>query len=357
MISPHKTENRARKYNSFPLNLHQMSPEKIVADLKKAQFKPVYWLEGEESYFIDKVIAYAEHHLLSEAEAGFNLTIFYGRDAAWPDVINACRRYPMFAEKAVVIIKEAQDLKGIDKLESYVEKPLASTLLFVAYKGKKVDGRTTLAKLLKEKAVFMSTKKMYDSALPEWTAELVKEKGYTLTKKALALLIDHIGNDLNRLNNEIDKLALNLKDRKQITEDDIEKYVGVSKEFNVFELQQAIAGRDLYKAVRIVQYFGSNPKAAPLQLVFPSLYNFFSKVQVVYTVPSKDEKEIAAAIGANAWFVKDYTAAASRFQYHEVEKLLLLLYEYNLRNLGVNDAGTGDAELLKEMVVKMIAPL
>jgi len=334
-----------------------MTPEKIITDLKKGQIKPVYWLEGEEGYFIDSVIDFAEHNILSESEAGFNLTIFYGRDTAWPDVINACRRYPMFSEKQVVIIKEAQDLKGIEKLESYVEKPLASTLLFVAYKGKRVDGRTKLAKLLKEKAVLMSTKKMYDSALPEWTSELVKQKGYTITKKALFLLIDHIGNDLGRLNNEVGKLALNLKDRKQITEDEIEKYVGVSKEFNVFELQQAIAQRDLYKAVRIVQYFGSNPKAAPLQLVFPSLYNFFSKVQVVYTVSSKDEKTVATALGVNAFFVRDYISTSTKYSYNEIEKLLLLLYEYNLRNLGVNDANTDDAELLKEMVVKMIAPL
>lgn len=332
-----------------------MTPESIVADLKKMTFKAVYWLEGEENYFIDQVIDYAEHNLLTEAEAGFNLTIFYGRDAAWADVINSCRRYPMFSERQVVIIKEAQDLKGIEKLESYLEKPLESTLLFVAYKGKKVDGRTKMARLLKEKAVFLSTKKMYDNALPEWTSALVKEKGFEINKKALFLLIDHIGNDLNRLNNEIDKLAINLKDRMQITEDDIEKYVGVSKEFNVFELQQAIAGRDLYKAIRIVQYFGSNPKAAPLQLVFPSLYNFFSKVQVIYSVSSKDEKAVAAALGVNAWFVKDYIITSSRFKPGEIEKLLLLLYEYNLRNLGVNDAGTDDAGLLKEMVVKMIA--
>jgi DNA polymerase III subunit delta len=334
-----------------------MTPEKIIGDLKKGQFKPIYWLEGEEDYFIDEVISFAEHKILSESEAGFNLTIFYGRDTAWADVINACRRYPMFSEKQVVIIKEAQDLKGIDKLESYVEKPLPSTILFIGYKNKKVDGRTRLAKLLKEKAVLMSTKKMYDSALPEWTSELIKQKGFTITKKALLLLIDHIGNDLSRLNNEIDKLALNLKESKQITEDDIEKFVGVSKEFNVFELQQAIAQRDLYKAIRIVQYFGSNPKAAPLQLVFPSLYNFFSKVQVVYTVPSKDEKTIAAAIGVNAWFVKDYILTSTKFSYPEIEKLLLLLYEYNLRNLGINNAETDDAELLKEMVVKMIATL
>lgn len=334
-----------------------MTPEKIISDIKKGRTKPVYWLEGDESFFIDQVIDFAENHVLPESEKSFNLTVFYGRDTAWPDVVNACRRYPMFAERQVVIIKEAQDLKGIDKLEGYVEKPLLSTLLFVAYKGKKVDGRTKLAKLLKDSAVLMTTKKMWESALPEWASELIKSKGYAINKKALFLLIDHIGNDLNRLNNEIDKLALNLKGNTSITEDDIEKYVGVSKEFNAYELQQAIAQRDIYKALRIVQYFGSNPKAAPIELIFPTLYNYFSKVQVVYTLPSKDEASVNGVLGGRNYFWKEYVSTTTKYAYPEIEKILLLLYEYNLRNLGVNDAGTDDAELLKEMVVKMIAPL
>lgn len=332
-----------------------MSAEKIINELKKQQFKPVYWLEGEEEYFIDQVINYAENKILTEGEAGFNLTVFYGRDAAWSDVVNSCRRYPMFAEKQVVILKEAQSMKDIEKLESYIEKPLSSTLFFVAYKNKKLDGRTKLAKFIKEKAVLLSTKKLYDNALPAWTSELIQSKGYAISNKALALLIDHIGNDLSRLNNEVDKLTLNLAARKNITEDDIENFVGISKEFNVFELQHAIASKDLYKAVRIIEYFAANPKAAPLQLIFPSLYNFFSKVMMVYAAPGRDEKSVAAAIGVHAFFVKDYMQAAAKFNYSEVEKVLLLLYEYNLRNVGVNDAGTEDADLLKEMVVKMIA--
>lgn len=332
-----------------------MSAEKIINDLKKQNFKPVYWLEGEEEYFIDQVIHYAENKILTESEAGFNLTVFYGRDAAWTDVVNSCKRYPMFSERQVVILKEAQSMKDIDKLESYIEKPLSSTLFFVAYKNKKLDGRTKLAKILKDKAVLFTTKKMYDNALPEWTSELIKSKGYSISNKALFLLIDHIGNDLSRLNNEVDKLVLNLTNRKNITEDDIENFVGISKEFNVFELQQAIASKDLYKAVRIIQYFGANPKAAPLQLIFPALYNFFSKVLMVYSVPARDEKSVGAAIGVHAFFVKDYMQTAMKFSHHEIEKVLLLLYEYNLRNIGVNDAGTEDADLLKEMVVKMIA--
>ena len=332
-----------------------MSVEKILSDLKKKAFKPVYWLEGDEEYFIDQVISFAEHKILTETEAGFNLSIFYGRDTSWPDLINACRKYPMFADLQVVILKEAQAMRDIEKLEAYIEKPLGSTLLFVAYKNKKVDGRTRLAKILKEKAVLYTAKKLYDRDLPEWAGELIKNKGFTITSKALFLLIDHIGNDLNRLNNEIDKLVLNLSDRKNITEDEIEKYVGISKEFNVFELQQAIAHKDLYKAVRIIQYFEANPKAAPLQLVFPSLYNFFSKVQMIYSLPSRDEKTVATAIGVHAFFVKDYLQTATRFSNEEVEKLILLLHQYNLKGLGINDPGNSDAMLMKEMVVKMIA--
>src|SRR5215204_5045834 len=290
-----------------------MSAEKILNDLKKHNLKPVYWLEGEEEYFIDQVVCYAENKILTESESGFNLSIFYGRDATWMDIVNSCRRYPMFSEKQVVIIKEAQNMKDIEKLEPYIEKPLSSTHLFVAYKNKKLDGRTRLSKILKEKAVLFTSKKLYDSELPEWTTNLVKSKGFSISNKALFLLIDHIGNDLSRLNNEIDKLSLNLPKRNNITEDDIENFVGISKEFNVFELQQAIAAKDLYKAVRIIQYFAANPKAAPLQLVFPSLYNFFSKVLMVYSVPSRDEKAVASAIGVHPFFAKDYIQTASRF--------------------------------------------
>lgn len=333
-----------------------MSAEKIIGEWRKNRFKPVYWLEGEESYFIDKVMDYAEHHLLTEAEAGFNLTVFYGRDASWPNVINACRRYPMFAERQVVLLKEAQQMRDIDKLEAYIDQPLVSTVFVVSYKEKKVDGRSRLAKILKEKGEVLSTKKMYDSQLPEWTQDLVTSKGYTITKKALLLLVDHIGNDLSRIDNEIDKILINLGERKNISEDDIEKYVGVSKEYNPFELQDALAKKDLAKAVRIIQYFEANPKAAPIQLILPTLYNLFSKTYMVFGQQASDEKTVALNIGVNPYFVKDYILAAKNYGYQGVENALLLLHHYNLKSVGVNDAGTSDASLLKEMVVKLMLP-
>ena len=299
-----------------------MNLNQIFNDLSKGILKPVYWLEGEEEFFIDQIINYAEHKILTENEASFNLYILYGKDSTWVDIVNVCRKYPMFSEKQIVILKEAQAMRDIEKLESYIDKPLQTTSFFVAYKGKKVDGRTKLAKLLKDKSVFFTSKKLYDNELPDWTSELIKSKGFTIQNKALFLLIDHIGNDLSRLNNEVDKLTLNLENRNNITEDDIEKYVGVSKEFNVFEFQHAIANKDLYKAVRIIQYFEANPKAAPIQVIFPSLYNYFSKVQMIYSVPTRDEKSVASAIGVNSFFVRDYIQTATRFTSEEIEKII-----------------------------------
>lgn len=331
-----------------------MSAEKIIGEWKKKVFKPVYWLEGEEDYFIDEVVDYAENHILSAADTGFNLTVFYGKDAEWASVINACRRYPMFAERQVVLLKEAQAMRDIDKLEAYIENPQPSTVLVVSYKEKKVDGRSRLAKVIKEKGELFSTKKLYDNQLPEWASEVVRKKGFSITQKALFLLIDHIGNDLNRIAAELDKLSVNITGRSEITEDDIESYVGISKEYNVFELQNALARKDLGTCIKIIQYFDSNPKAAPIQLVLPALYNFFSKVYQLFGLSGAADKDIASALGVNPFFVKDYKAAARTYQYEGIERILLLLHQYNLKSLGIGSTGHSDGSLLKEMVFRMI---
>jgi DNA polymerase III subunit delta len=331
-----------------------MSAEKIINEWKKKIYKPIYWLEGEENFFIDKVMDFAEHHILSESEAGFNLSVFYGKDANWADVVNACCRYPMFAERQVVLLKEAQQMRDIEKLESYIQKPLASTIFVVSYKDKKVDGRTKLAKFLKEKGVMLTTKKMYENQLPEWTSELIQSKGYAISQKALALLVDHIGNDLSRIDNEVNKVLVNLGSRKNITDDDIEKYVGISKEYNPFELQGALTKKDLQKAIRIIQYFEANPKAGPIQLILPTLYNLFSKTYMIFGQSDKDEKMIASNIGVNPFFVKDYILTAKNYGYEGVEHALLLLHSYNLKSVGINDIGSSDASLMKELVIKLV---
>ena len=332
-----------------------MSAEKIISDWRKKKFKNLYWLEGEEEYYIDQVVNYAEHKILDEAEAAFNLTVFYGRDADWAAVVNACRRYPMFAERQVVLLKEAQQMKDIEKLESYMENPLSSTVFVVAYKTKTFDKRTKLYKLLKQSAEIFTSEKLKDFKVNEWIKEMVTTKGYAITSKAVVLLEEHIGNDLSRMANEIDKLSINLKDRKEINEDDIEKFIGISKEYNVFELQAAIAKKDLAKAITIIKYFEGNPKAAPIQMVLPALYASFSKVYTVFGMNDKSEAALKPHFYFNTTAVKNALETIRNYGYDGIERILLLLHHYNLKGVGVGDTGTSDASLMKEMVVKMIA--
>ncbi len=335
-----------------------MSAEKIITDFKKKNFKPYYWLEGEEPFFIDEVMNFAEHHLLSESEASFNLSVFYGKDANWADVMNACKRYPMFAERQVVLLKEAQQMKDTDleKLDPYFENPLSSTVLVVSYKEKKLDARKKIVKTIKAKGELLTTKKMYDNQLPEWVNGMVLQHGLSINPKSVAMIVDNIGNDLSRIKNEVEKLAVNLGNRKNISEDDIENYIGVSKEYNVFELQDAIGKKNLPKALKIIQYFEKNPKAGPIQLILPSLYSFFSKAYTIFSATSTNEKEIAAQIGINPYFIKDYMAAVKNYQYAGIEKILLLLHHYNLKSVGINtSSNNSDADLMKELVVKIMA--
>jgi DNA polymerase III subunit delta len=260
----------------------------------------------------------------------------------------------MFGNKQVVIVKEAQQLKDIEKIESYIDKPLSSTILLFAYKDGKVDGRKKFGKTLKEKAVFQSFKKMYDNQLPDWVQQLIQSKGFTIKSKALMLLVEFVGNDLNRLENEVDKVIINLKNRKEITEDDIEQFIGISKEYNVFELQNALATKNMSKAIQIVQYFESNPKAAPMQLILPTLYSFFNKVFLIFGLNQPDDKAIASSIGVHPFLVKEYMNASKLYQYSGTEQAILLLQHYNLKNIGIYNSASSDSSLMKELVYKLV---
>jgi DNA polymerase-3 subunit delta len=331
-----------------------MSAEKILNSWKKKEFRPVYWLEGEEDYYIDLLMNYAENQILPESEASFNLTVFYGKDADWAAIINACKRYPMFAEKQVVLLKEAQQLSNIEKLESYIESPLASTIFVAGYKGKTLDKRTKLHKLLTKNAELFNAAKIKDEKVREWIMEFVQSRGYSIAPKAASLLEEHIGNDLSRIVNEIEKLSVNLKGKKVIDEDDIEKFIGISKEYNVFELLAAIAKKDLAKAIRIINYFESNPKAVPIQMALPALYSHFSKVYAVYGMNDQSETALRPFFYYNPNSLKQAQDLMKNYGYSGMEKLILLLNQYNLKSIGVGDSGSGGASLMKEMVVKMM---
>ncbi|MFT3981046.1 MAG: DNA polymerase III subunit delta [Ferruginibacter sp.] len=331
-----------------------MSADKIINNWKQKKFRPVYWFQGEEDYYIDELINFAEHSLLPESEAGFNLTVFYGRDADWAAVTNACRRYPMFAERQVVILKEAQHMKEIEKLEAYIASPLESTVFIVAYKGKTLDKRTKLHKLLQTHAEVFTSEKIRDYKMHEWIADLVKSKGYSTSSKCIAMLEEHIGNDLSRIANEIDKLSLNLTNKKTIEEDDIEKYIGISKEYNVFELQEAISRKDLVKAIKIINYFDSNPKAVPIQQALPALYTFISKVYTAFGMSDQSDNTLKPLFYFNVQALQQGKLMMKNYGYAGIEKLLLLLHHYNLRSIGVGDSGSSGPMLMKEMVAKMM---
>jgi len=331
-----------------------MSVEKIIQSWKKNEFKPIYWIEGEEDYYIDFLMNYAENNILSESESSFNLSIFYGKDADWTSVINACKRYPMFSEKQVVLLKEAQQMSSIDKLESYVENPLSSTIFVVGYKSKSYDKRTKLYKLLSKNAEIVTLSKIKDDKINEWISNYVKTIGFSISSKASFLLQEHIGNDLNRIVSEIDKLKVNLKENKSIDEDVIEKYIGISKEYNVFELQAAIANKSIASAIKIINYFESNPKAGQIQMVLPALYSFFSKVYSVYGMSNQTENILKAHFYFNPIALAQGRIAMKNYNYGGIEKIILLLHHYNLKGIGIGDSGTGSASLLKEMVLKMM---
>ncbi len=330
-----------------------MTVEAIIKAWKKKDYQPVYWLEGEESYYVDQLVDFAENNIIPEEETAFNQVVFYGRDAGWSNVVNACMRYPMFGEKQLVLVKEAQHMKDIEKLDNYIRNPLSSTVLIIAYKEKKVDGRSKFGKYVKDHTTFYSGAKIKDYELPGWIQGFLDQKGLQPTQKAVMLLADHIGNDLSRLTNEVEKLCINLGKRTSLTEEDVETYVGISKDYNVFELQNAVGRKQLDKAMRIVQYFEQNPKAAPIQLVLPSLYGFFSKVYMLFSV-NGDDKTIAAATGIHFFVLKEYKQAANVYGYKGVESALMLLHQYNLKSIGINSTSTSDASLLKELLCKMM---
>lgn len=331
-----------------------MSSVAIIDSWKSKKFKPLYWLEGNEDFFIDEIVNYAEHHILTEDEASFNLTVFYGRDANWADVLNACRRYPVFAEKQVVLLKEAQNMRDIEKLEPYIEKPNESTIFITSYKGKTLDGRTKFARVIKKYGELFTSKKIYDNQLPAWTNGYIQSKGLQIAPKALALLVDHVGNDLSRITNEINKLSLNLEGRNSITSDDIEKYIGISKDYNIFELQEALSFKNHSKAISIVQYMESNPKAIPVQLIMPSLYGYFTRLMIVYQMKDKSEKSLRTFFYNNPSAVNQAMAALKNYSFHDLEKAILLLHHYNLKTIGIASYNTSPGSLMKELVFKLM---
>lgn len=336
-----------------------MTYQDILKQMRSGDFKPLYFLHGDESFFIDAVVEYAEDNILSEAEQSFNQTILYGKEADHLTVVDAARRYPMMSERQVVILKEAQEMRTLKDLQGYVENPTPSTVLIIAHKHKKLNFNTKLGKALKKHAVVLDAKKLYDNQVPDWIVDYLKRKKLRIRPDAANLLGEYLGTNLAKIANELNKLAINLPKDTEVTTKHIEENIGISKDYNVFELQKALGTGDVAKANRIVQYFAANPKKNPMPVVLASLYNYFSKVYMLHYLKNTPEKELLSTIGLrSAWFLREYRAAQRQYPLSKVTRVLGLLSEYDMKSKGVGYHSTGkpDGELLRELIWKIMHP-
>jgi DNA polymerase-3 subunit delta len=329
--------------------------EEIISDLKKRIFKPVYFLAGDEPYYIDLITDFISGKVLSEEEKDFNQIIIYGEDTTVNSIIETARRFPMMASHQVVIVKEAQSLKKIEDLIIYLDKPLLSTILVFNYKYKIIDKRTKLYKMLDTQGVYFESMRLRDYQVPPWIERYLMTKGIKIDPDASAMLTEYLGTDLHKIVNELDKLLITLPSSKPvITSTLIEKNIGISKDYNNFELQKAVGEKNVYKAYMIVQYFADNSKDNPVNLTIASLFSFFTKILTYHYLTDRSKNNVAAVLKINPFFVKDYESSAAKYSASETIEIISLLRTYDMKTKGFGDVSTEPGELLKELVYKIL---
>lgn len=327
---------------------------KIIKDIQAGNIKSIYFLMGEEPYYIDKLSEYIEQNILQEHERDFNQTVLYGRDVSIEDVVGNAKRYPMMADRQVVIVKEAQELsRTIDKLEAYAENPQDTTVLVICYKYKTLDKRKKVTKVLEKKGVVFESKKLYENQVGDWLKRVLQGKKLNIEPKAVQMFVDFLGNDLSRIANEIDKLAIILKSGDVITPAIIEENIGLSKDFNPFELRKAIGEKDQYKSYLIANHFAANPKDNPIVLTIGLVFSFFSQLLQYHGLKDKNPKNVASALKVNPFFVKDYELAARNYPMKKVSGIVATLKDIDLKSKGVGANSLPQSDLLKEMLVKI----
>ncbi len=332
-----------------------MTYDQIIKDLKNKIYKPIYLLMGDETYYIDLITNYITEHILSADEKTFNQTILYGKDAEARLVDNAARRYPMMSNYQVVVVKEAQNLKSIEDLVFYCSKPLQSTILVINFKYKTLDKRKKLYKEIENNGIVFESKKLYDYQIPKWIKEYLKKHKYEIDPNAEMLLTEYLGNDLGKISNELDKLIISLPENTTITNDLIEKNIGISKDYNNFELQKALVQKDVLKANRIINYFGQNQRDNPIATTIPSLFYFFSKVLAYHYIPDKSNKNaVASQIQVSPYFIDEYKLASTNYSKRKVVDIISILRDYDLKSKGVDSNAVSPGDLLKEMIFKML---
>lgn len=334
--------------------------KRILVDLKSRKYAPVYFLQGEETFYIDLISDYIERNALSEAEKGFNQVIVYGKDAAMATILTHARRFPMMAERQVVIVKEAQDIQDLNKetgsklLLDYITKPVPSTVLVFCHKHKSLDKRRELGKKIDQFTTALTTKKLYDNQLPEFVLEYVKEKKISVDDRAVVTLCEYVGNDLHRLANEIDKLSLALPEGGSITPEQVMNQVGVSKEYNIFELQKAILQKDTLLANRIVNFFESNTKKNPMIPVVAYLFSFFSKLLAATQAADKSDKGLVSALKISPYSARDYSLALRMYSPDKIIENISSIKEADLKLKGVNSGADTEGQIFRELVYRIM---
>ena len=326
----------------------------IVSDIKKGTLKPIYFLMGDEPYYIDKISDYIEENVLDETEKGFNQQVMYGRDVTIEDIVGAAKRYPMMAEKQVLIVKEAQDLsRSIEKLVSYAENPQPTTVLVLNYKYKKLDKRKKLHKAVAKTGLVYESKKLYDNQVSDWIRRVLSGKKYQIDPKAALMLVEFLGTDLSKIANELDKLMLVLPKETIITDAHIEENIGISKDFNNFELMKAIGEKNVLKANRIINYFVENPKKNPTVMTISLLNGFFTKLLLFHGLKDKSKNSVAKALGVSTYFVDEYFLAARNFPMRKVAQVIAALRDADVKSKGVG-ANQTQEDILKELLFKIL---
>ena len=327
---------------------------KIINDIKAGYIKPIYFLMGEEPYYIDRITEYLENNILSEAEKDFNQIVVYGLDTTVEDIVANAKRYPMMAERQVVIVKEAQNLvKTIDKLESYAENPQPTTVLVIAYKYKTLDKRKKVTINLAKNGLVYESKKMYENQVGQWISRVLKGRGYSIEPKANAMLVAFLGNDLSRIANELTKLEIILPKGSTITPNHIEENIGFSKDFNIFEFRKAIGDKNQFKAYQIAEYFAQNQKEHPLVLINGQVFSFFSGILQYHGLKDKSTSNVAKILRVSPYFVNDYITAAHNYPMKKVSTIVAMLRTIDLKSKGLGANALPQGDLLKEMLVRI----
>ncbi|MEM0543584.1 DNA polymerase III subunit delta [Flavobacterium sp. j3] len=327
---------------------------KIINDIKAGNIKPIYFLMGEEPYYIDKITEYLEHNLLTDDEKGFNQMVLYGVDTTIEDIVANAKRYPMMAERQVVIVKEAQNLvKTIDKLESYAENPQPTTVLVMAYKYKTLDKRKKITKTLTKHGLVFESKKMYENQVGQWINRVLQGRGLSIEPKANAMLVAFMGTDLSRISNELTKLEIILPKGSTITPHHIEENIGFSKDYNAFEFRNAIGVKNQLKAYQIAEYFAQNQKENPLVLVNGQVFSFFSSLLQYHGLKDKSPSNVAKVLRVNPFFVNDYIVAAKNYPMKKVSSVIAAIRDLDVKSKGVGANALPVSDLLKELLVKI----